>query len=143
MLSRIRCHSAQFRSYRTSVQSRQLRLGAVKTIEEFAKSGRGLLLKNSSKHYFTPVRLLVGSKRRYVRNDIKYEIPVELSIPRSRIRRRILQPLIGYILPPRFPGHKVASLSTKRTNWPQKSDFSQSRFQVAHRSSKHNAHGSN
>jgi len=45
-ISRIPCHFAQIRSYRTSVKLPQLRLSAVITIEEFPKSGGGLLLKD-------------------------------------------------------------------------------------------------
>ena len=55
-VSRIPCHSAQVRSYRTRVKEPQLGLGAVITIEEFPKSGSGLFQKNSSRRYFTPVR---------------------------------------------------------------------------------------
>ena len=49
-VSRISCHFAQIRSYRTSVKLPQLRLSAVITIEEFPKSGSELLLKTSSRH---------------------------------------------------------------------------------------------
>ena len=47
----------------SAVQVISANLSAVITNEEFLKSGIGLFLRNSSRHYFTPVR-----------NDIKYGV---------------------------------------------------------------------
>ena len=44
----------------------ELRLSAVITIEDFQKTGSGLFLKTSSRHYFTLVRFLVGFVRKYL-----------------------------------------------------------------------------
>ena len=74
VVSRIRCHTAQIRSYRTSVKQPQLRLGAVITIEEFPKSGSGLFLKNSSRHYFEHCAV-TRRLEKVVKNDIEYGIP--------------------------------------------------------------------
>ena len=41
----------------------ELRLSAVVTIEDFQRTGSGLFLKTSSRHYFTRVRFLIGFVR--------------------------------------------------------------------------------
>ena len=78
-ISRIPCHFAQIRSYRTSVQEPELRLSAVITIEEFPKSGSGLFLKKQLQALFHACAATHRPKKA-VRNDMEYGIPVPIAV---------------------------------------------------------------